>query len=368
MWEALEPEPGVFDESYVDHIKETVEMLASYGILSQIEMHQGMYSEEFEGVGFPSWAVEDEGKENAHDGFPHNYEFNPALNAAFDNFWANSPGPEGIGLQDYFAGAWHYLAEHLAGTSGIMGYEILNEPWPGTEWTTCFGLGEGKKSKPCSTFDAKLDAMYDLVAPAMREADSTTPIYYEPDLLFDFGASTATESPPVSNVGFAFHDYCLEESPNGCESEAINIAKAVKHVKKTKDALLLTEFGSSNHEGDLSGVVAKADANMVPWLEWAFCYCGDPLTTGGEQRGSLRTRTNRRPAKTCGRKSSTHSWSHTRSSSQAHQPPGTSTAKRRRSHSPTPQSAPAAGRSSPKGPRPKSRYPKPCIPAAIPSL
>ncbi len=130
--------------------------------------------------------------------------------------------------------------------------------------------------------------MYDLVAPAIREADPTTPIYYEPNLLFDFGASTATESPPVSNVGFAFHDYCLKESPNGCESEAINIAKAVKHVKKTKDALLLTEFGSSNHEGDLSGVVAKADANMVPWLEWAFCYCEDPLTTGGETEGLVK--------------------------------------------------------------------------------
>ena len=95
MWQALEPEPGVFDEAYVAHFKETIAMLASHGILSQIEMHQGMYSEEFEGVGFPSWAVEDEGKESIHDGFPYNYEFDPALNAAFDNFWANSPDPKG---------------------------------------------------------------------------------------------------------------------------------------------------------------------------------------------------------------------------------------------------------------------------------
>jgi len=288
MWQALEPEPGVFDETYVAHIKETIEMLASHGILSQVEMHEGMYNEQFEGVGFPNWAVEDEGKENTHDGFPYNYEFNPALNAAFDNFWANSPGPEGVGLQDYFTGAWHYLAAHLAGTSGIMGYEIMNEPWPGTEWTTCAALAEGKTSEPCPTFDARLDAMYDLVAPAIREADPTTPIYYEPNLLFDFGAPTATESPPVPNAGFAFHDYCLQENPNGCRSEAVNIANALKHVRKTQDALLLTEFGSSNHEGDLSGVVAKADAKMVPWLEWAFCYCEDPLTTGGETEGLVK--------------------------------------------------------------------------------
>ncbi len=283
IWKGLEPEPGVFDAAYVAHIKETVQMLASRGILSLIDMHQDMYNELFEGEGAPDWAVEDEGKENPHDGFSANYEFNPALNAAMDNFWDNSPGPEGIGLQDYFAGAWRYLASQLAGSNGIMGYETWNEPWPGEEWRQCAALGEEARPKPCKTFDAKLDAMDARVADAIREVDATTPIYYEPNVLFDFGAPTATASPAVSNVGFAFHDYCLIANPEGCASESTAFANALAHVKKTKDALLLTEFGASNFEDDLIGMVEKADANMVPWLEWAYCQCEDP--TGSPNEG-----------------------------------------------------------------------------------
>lgn len=283
IWKGLEPEPGVFDSAYAAHIEETVRMLASHGILSLIDMHQDMYNEEFEGEGAPDWAVEDEGKENPHFGFSGNYEFNPALNAAMDNFWADSPGPEGIGLQDYFAGAWRYLASQLAGTSGIMGYEIWNEPWPGTEWETCAALAKRARPEPCKTFDAKLDAMNARVAAAIREVDATTPVYYEPSVLFDFGAPTATTSPAVSNVGFAFHDYCLTPSPSGCESEAVGFANAIEHVKKTKDALLLTEFGASDYEGDLTGMVSRADADMVPWLEWSYCTCEDP--TGSPNEG-----------------------------------------------------------------------------------
>ena len=29
-------------------------------------------------------------------------------------------------------------------------------------------------------------------------------------------------------------------------------------------------------EGDLNGMVAMADRDMVPWTEWDFCKCGDP--------------------------------------------------------------------------------------------
>ncbi len=289
IWKGLEPEPGVFDASYAAHIRETVQMLASHGILSQIDMHQDMYNELFEGEGAPDWAVEDEGKENTHLGFNANYEFSPALNAAMDNFWADSPGPEGIGLQDYFAGAWRYLASQLAGTAGMMGYEVWNEPWPGNEWTQCAFVAERTRPLPCPSFDTKLDAMYGRVATAIREADPTTPIYYEPNVLFDFGAPTATKPPAVSNTGFAFHDYCLHASPTGCESEATGFANALGHVKKTKDALLLSEFGASNYEADLTGMVSKADASMVPWLEWAYCLCEDPtgsLTEGLVQEAS----------------------------------------------------------------------------------
>ena len=46
-------------------------------------------------------------------GFPANYTVMPALNRAFDHFWANDPGPGGVGLQDRYAAAWRHVAAAL---------------------------------------------------------------------------------------------------------------------------------------------------------------------------------------------------------------------------------------------------------------
>src|SRR5207302_3900744 len=39
-------------------------------------------------------------------------------------------------------------------------------------------------------------------------------------------------------------------------------------------------FGATNIATDLASMVALADRNMVPWLEWAYCGCSDPTTAG----------------------------------------------------------------------------------------
>ena len=43
---------------------------------------------------------------------------------------------------------------------------------------------------------------------------------------------------------------------------------------------MMTEFGATNDAADLERMVALADQNMVPWLEWAYCGCDDPTTSG----------------------------------------------------------------------------------------
>jgi endoglycosylceramidase len=41
-----------------------------------------------------------------------------------------------------------------------------------------------------------------------------------------------------------------------------------------------TEFGATNDIPYLGEMVARADRFMVPWLEWAYCGCSDPTTSG----------------------------------------------------------------------------------------
>lgn len=266
IWKAVEPKPGVYDDNYLAHIAATVRTLARHGIYSLLDFHQDMYNELFQGEGAPDWAVKDDGLPALpRFGFPDNYELMPALQVAFDNFWSNLDG-----LQNQYAAAWAHVAARLRGMPGLLGYELFNEPFPGTPYLTC-ALPGG-----CPAFDAKLTAFDRLVARAIRAVDRRTLVFYEPNVLFDYGFPTNVGALNDPRAGFAFHDYCFTFSPAGCTSETTGFENAVAHVRATGEALLLTEFGSTTAAADLTGMVTRADHYMVPWIEWAYCPCSDP--------------------------------------------------------------------------------------------
>ena len=113
LWEALEPQPGVYDDAYLNHIAGTVNLLRRYGIVSILDFHQDQYNEAFLGEGFPAWSVQDDGLPNPPIAFPAGYETNPAVQRAFENFWADKPGPGGVGLQERYAAAWAHVAKRF---------------------------------------------------------------------------------------------------------------------------------------------------------------------------------------------------------------------------------------------------------------
>ena len=54
----------------------------------------------------------------------------PALYRAFDHFWANDPGPGGVGLQDRYDAAWHHVAARFARAQHTVGYDRSTSPGP----------------------------------------------------------------------------------------------------------------------------------------------------------------------------------------------------------------------------------------------
>src|SRR5207247_2621805 len=80
IYKAVEPQPGHYDEAYLDRIKATADMLGRHGIVSLLDFHQDLYNERFQGEGWPDWAVSDDGlPAQPALGFPYNYLFMPAL-------------------------------------------------------------------------------------------------------------------------------------------------------------------------------------------------------------------------------------------------------------------------------------------------
>jgi endoglycosylceramidase len=279
LWQGVEPAPGVFDPTYIDHVAATVRALAREGIVSLLDFHQDLINQEFGGEGFPSWAVQTGGLPNVNLGFDENQEVDPALQNAYDAFWNDAAGPDGIGLQSDYAGAWAAVAAHFATSRSVLGDDLFNEPFPGKLWEDCLTtLG-------CPGFDRQLTGFYNLVANRIRTVDPHTLLFYEPASLFNEGVNSTIGTVAGADVGFAFHDYCLSAGTNAaCDGENdLVFSHALARVRTTGQALLESEFGASDDTDYLEGEVAQADANMVPWLEWAYCACGDPTTVDSSE-------------------------------------------------------------------------------------
>ncbi len=283
IYAGVEPSPGVYDDAYLNQIASTESVLAKHGVFSQLDFHQDMYNERFQGEGWPDWAVQDDGLPNQPQlGFPANYFSMPAVLRAFDHFWANDPGPGGVGLQDRYAAAWAHVASRFRSANHTVGFDLLNEPWPGTPWASCLTLNG------CPAFDTGvMEPFYRRLLAAIRPIERQKLIWYEPNVLFNFGADTSIPALGDRSTGFSFHLYCtpgLAAPPYNlasCDEQNEHvISNAEKRSRATGDALMLSEFGATDDLSTIRSNVAAADRHMISWEYWHYCECQDPTTSG----------------------------------------------------------------------------------------
>jgi len=131
-WDMLEPKPGEVSGTYLDSIARTVQTLARHHIYSLLDMHQDGYGPLTGTDGAPDWATLTDGLPNENVGFGPDYFVNPALERAFDNLWGNTSG-----LADHFGGVLAALGGRFAKQPYVLGYDLFNEPWPGSQYATC---------------------------------------------------------------------------------------------------------------------------------------------------------------------------------------------------------------------------------------
>ena len=156
-WSELEPAPGHYSTTFLDRIAQVVGWAGQQGIRVILDLHQDGYSRFLTTPadasvpqqappagctpsngqdGAPAWAVFTDGKPSC--AFDGQSQLNPAAAEAWANFWANRtvPGPQGeapgTGLQDHYIGALEALARRFADSPVVLGYELMNEPMPGS--------------------------------------------------------------------------------------------------------------------------------------------------------------------------------------------------------------------------------------------
>ena len=263
MATALMPQPGKVDSAYLDHLDETVKTLAKHHILVLLDFHQDGWGESVGSDGFPAWMTLTGDAKNTHTDFPLYYVTNPAIQAAFQSFWDNASGPGGVGIRDQFDLMAAALARKFAGASNILGYDFINEPWPGTTWEPCGAQAEG-----CPEIDhSELDPFYAGADHAVRSADPLHLVFGEPFVLTNFGNSRSNIALPGGDPasGMSFHVYPL--SPDGVPRV---LANADAWSKRTGGALLETEWGATDDAAVITQQADAFDSALVPWMFWTY--------------------------------------------------------------------------------------------------
>ena len=293
FWRAIEPKPGQYNDRYLFHINQTIQQLARYHINVLIDFHQDAYSSPW-GFGFPSWSAL--GKAAAYNiGFPLNFMCGTRLPSSagsqskkpkvigftvchhWDHFWKNTPIKKGgLGVQDYYMQMLTHVARYFRQHQqhNILGYDLLNEPFPGSRWKDCVSLSVAKTgamlfkvrhSKACRDFDKTVMTPFTHRAvAAIQKGDRHAIAFYEPEVFYDLGAQSHIGPLNQKNTVFNFHNYNKVDM----RLPFMNIAA---QVNMNDSAVLMSEFGASTlNQLELNTMLNLANQYQVSPIYWAY--------------------------------------------------------------------------------------------------
>ncbi|MBO4893645.1 MAG: cellulase family glycosylhydrolase [Clostridia bacterium] len=134
-WDGVEPEAGKYDEDYLDRVQKVADLCEKHGIYFYLDMHQDLYggAADTPADGAPMWACMTDGHEFKPTKFvwAEGYFWGKAIHSCFDHFWANDVCC-GKPVQEHFCEMWKHVAERFKDNTALFGFDILNEPFPGS--------------------------------------------------------------------------------------------------------------------------------------------------------------------------------------------------------------------------------------------
>jgi endoglycosylceramidase len=167
LWEAVEPSRGNYDTAYLTRVRALIDAFGRRGIRVVVDMHQDLFARAYCGDGAPDWAlatpVPPRPDNVACEGWFMRYisDEKDEVFPAFDRFWQN-----GDGTRDAFRDMWREVARQLWPAGNVVGFEIFNEPHPGTDNEQRWGRDV-------------LTPFYTEVAAAIRETAPAAPIFFD---------------------------------------------------------------------------------------------------------------------------------------------------------------------------------------------
>lgn len=190
-WAAMEPEPGVDDEEWLERYDALLDGAWERGLWTIVDFHQDIYAENYCGDGFPTWTLADPDPPDPHwDCETWFFEYDSdEVQAAFDDFWADT-----YGARTAFEAMWERMAARHAGRPGVIGFEIINEPHEGSASASTW------QEETLAPFYTEMAAIIHAVAPDQL-------VLFDATGLDGVNAETDMPRPEGDGLMFAPHFY-----------------------------------------------------------------------------------------------------------------------------------------------------------------
>jgi endoglycosylceramidase len=293
FWQHIEPQPGVYDDAYLDAVAERVRWLGDAGIHVILDMHQDVYGKrdtDGRAIGFngaPQWAtITDAQTFTFRSPWSFNY-FEPAVLRAFDHFWDADQGahPE---LQQRYLAMWQHVAARFAATPNVLGYDLMNEPFAGSRHGFVvpgpLPVIIGNPAAQAAFEADQLASFYGRTIAAIRAVDADGWIFVEPCMTGANEGSPAhlprlddpRAGPP--RIVYFPHYYSLLMSVSGTYDTSIDTSIRDWAVNRLADGhrmgapILIGEWGAGpefqNYLANLQDTADMADQVTSGWTYW----------------------------------------------------------------------------------------------------
>jgi len=307
MWPGVEPEQGQYNTTYIEVMQKIVNDLGKAGIYSIIDFHQDVISPFYCGEGVPDYIinmtskpfmpfpwprltkplpVDDKGHPLLEECLKHNF-FEYALTFAASNTFQNLYDNHN-GIMDRFIAYWEVVTAAFKDSPYVIGYELINEPWPGNFFANPklvveVGLADRIHLAP----------MYEKLHNAIRAIDDQHVILFEQSVV-DYYTSGFKQGPGGPSYddrqAYSYHVYCTALDKEGdpklpfCNTEVeLLYDEKVADYNRMQLGGFLTEFGAGgNSTTSVTGMntlLGIADKHLQSWSYWQYKGYLDPTTS-----------------------------------------------------------------------------------------
>ena len=341
LWQAHEPRRGRYNGTYLDAVEEVVDALWTHSggrLRVVLDGHQDLLSPKFCGEGVPDWAAIPKPGTPAFPspqpvhipadpvtGYPDAVACQRAAGVAFSRWYLTHAAGSAwqnlyndAALVTAFAEHWRRVATRFATHPAVIGYELLNEPWPGDVLKD-----PGLALRPGVADRTLLGPMYDAAARAIHAADPTALVLFQPSLTeATLGLPAGFEGPPGEasekergRSAMSGHVYCGSDpkgaprpGPRTCKAaDAALLSSLRRDAERAGAPLIVTELGGlrvdgpppveggdggsrgqgnrADEDGDgrvvLDALFGDIEARHGSWVWWQYKHFDDITTAVG---------------------------------------------------------------------------------------